>query len=71
MDATVTLDLAKDAQLKMPRFTTADPVTNHLDAKGYEVTTSIGPDLMTGAGEAESQMVDLLGKTQGLSAQDA
>ena len=71
MNATVTLDLIKDANLKMPRFTTPGPVTNHLDSKGYEVTTGIGPDLMTCAKEAVSQMVDLLGKTQGLSAEDA
>jgi acetamidase/formamidase len=71
MNATVTLDLIKDANLKMPRFTTPGPVTNHLDAKGYEVTTGIGPDLMTGAKEAVSQMVDLLCKTRGLSAEDA
>ena len=71
MNATVTLDLIKDANLKMPRFTTTGPVTNHLDSKGYEVTTGIGPDLMTGAKEAVSQMVDLLCKTRGLSAVDA
>ena len=71
MNATVTLDLIKDANLKMPRFTTPGPVTNHLDSKGYEVTTGIGPDLMTGAKEAVSQMVDLLCKTRGLSAVDA
>ncbi|MBQ0765864.1 MAG: acetamidase/formamidase family protein, partial [Sulfitobacter litoralis] len=71
MNATVTLDLIKDANLKMPRFTTPGPVTNHLDSKGYEVTTGIGPDLMTGAKEAVSQMVDLLCKTRGLSAEDA
>ena len=71
MNATVTLDLIKDANLKMPRFTTPGPVTNHLDSKGYEVTTGIGPDLMTCAKEAVSQMVDLLCKTRGLSAVDA
>lgn len=71
MNATVTLDLIKNAQLKMPRFTTPGPVTNHLDAKGYEVTTGIGPDLMSGAREAVSQMVDLLCATQGLAAEDA
>jgi acetamidase/formamidase len=27
-------------------------VTRHLDGKGYEVTTGIGPDLMTGASES-------------------
>ncbi|TIL54278.1 MAG: acetamidase, partial [Mesorhizobium sp.] len=54
------LDLVKNARLKTPRFTTPGPVTRHLDAKGYEVTTGIGPDLMTGAREAVSQMIDLL-----------
>lgn len=60
MDVVLKLDLVKDARLKTPRFTTAGPVTRHLDAKGYEVTTGIGPDLMTGAKEAVAQMVDLL-----------
>ncbi|MGX9179139.1 acetamidase/formamidase family protein [Mesorhizobium sp. BHbdii] len=60
MDVVFKLDLIKDARLKTPRFTTPGPVTRHLDAKGYEVTTGIGPDLMTGAREAVSQMVDLL-----------
>ncbi|MCB8839824.1 acetamidase/formamidase family protein [Aurantimonas sp. VKM B-3413] len=60
MKTVLTLDLVKDARLKMPRFTTAGPVTRHLDAKGYEVTTGVGPDLMTGAKEAVAQMVDLL-----------
>ena len=43
-DAVLTIDLVKDANLKFPRFTTAGPVTRHLDVKGYEVTTGIGPD---------------------------
>ncbi|RWF67908.1 MAG: acetamidase [Mesorhizobium sp.] len=60
MDVVLKLDLVKDIRLKTPRFTTPGPVTRHLDAKGYEVTTGIGPDLMTGAREAVSQMVDLL-----------
>ncbi len=60
MDVVLKLDLVKDARLKTPRFTTPGPVTRHLDAKGYEVTTGIGPDLMAGAREAVSQMVDLL-----------
>ena len=60
MDVVLKLDLVKDARLKTPRFTTPGPVTRHLDAKGYEVTTGIGPDLMTGAKEAVAQMVDLL-----------
>ena len=35
-------------------------MTRHLDAKGYEVTTGIGPDLMEGARAAVADMVDLL-----------
>ena len=50
----LTLDLVKGANLKTPRFTTPGPVTRHLDAKGYEVTTGIGPDLMAGARDAVS-----------------
>jgi amidase len=71
MDVTLTLDLVKGANLKMPRFTTPGPVTNHLDAKGYEVTTGIGPDLMSGARDAVSGMIDLLTARYGMSAVDA
>ncbi|MDX8531733.1 acetamidase/formamidase family protein [Mesorhizobium sp. VK25A] len=71
MDVVLKLDLVKDARLKMPRFTTPGPVTRHLDAKGYEVTTGIGPDLMAGAKEAVSQMVDLLAGRYKLDPVDA
>jgi len=71
MDVTLTLDLVKGANLKMPRFTTAGPVTRHIDADGYEVTTGIGPDLMTGARQAVEQMVDLLCAQHGMTAVDA
>jgi acetamidase/formamidase len=71
MNVALTLDLVKDARLAMPRFTTPGPVTRHLDEKGYEVTTGIGPDLWTGAKAALSNMIDLLGKQHGLSAVDA
>lgn len=71
MNVALTLDLVKDANLSMPRFTTPGPVTRHLDEKGYEVTTGIGPDLWTGAKAALSNMIDLLGKQHGLSAEDA
>ena len=48
MNVVLTLDLVKGCEpLKTPRFTTPGPVTRHLDAKGYEVTTGIGPDLMS------------------------
>jgi len=71
MDVTLTLDLVKGANLKMPRFTTPGPVTRHLDTKGYEVTTGIGPDLMSGARDAVSGMIDLLTAKHGMSAVDA
>ena len=71
MDVVLTLDLVKGANLKSPRFTTPGPVTRHLDAKGYEVTTGIGPDLMSAARDAVASMVDFLGATRGMSAVDA
>lgn len=71
MDAVLTVDLIKNANLKMPRFSTPGPVTSHLDAKGYEVTTGIGSGLMEGAKAAVSNMIDLLGTEHGLSPVDA
>jgi acetamidase/formamidase len=71
MSVALTLDLVKGAELPSPRFTTAGPVTRHLDEKGYEVTTGIGPDLMTGAREAVSRMIDLLARTHGMTPVDA
>lgn len=71
MDVALTLDLVKDARLKLPRFTTPGPVTRHLDAKGYEVTTGIGPDLMSASRDAVAGMVDLLCATRGMAAVDA
>jgi acetamidase/formamidase len=53
-------DLVKKADLKFPRYTTAGSVNRHIDGKGYEVTTGIGPDLMQGARDAVSGMIDLL-----------
>jgi acetamidase/formamidase len=65
------LELVKAANLAFPRFTTPGPVTRHLDAKGYEVTTGIGPDLMQGAKDAVSGMIDLLSARYKLSAVEA
>ena len=71
MDVLLTLDLVKDARLKTPRFTTSGPVTRHLDAKGYEATTGIGPDLMEGARSAVVQMIDLLSARYKMDPADA
>ena len=71
IDVVVKLDLIKDQPLKFPRFTTPGPVTRHLDTKGYEVTTGIGPDLWAAAKDAVAGMIDLLCATQKMSAVDA
>ncbi len=46
-------------------------MTRHLDGAGYEVTTGIGPDLMTAAREAVSRMIDLICAEHGLNPVDA
>jgi acetamidase/formamidase len=71
MDVTLKFDLVKGANLRFPRFTTRGPVTRHLDAEGYEVTTGVGPDLMEGARAAVSAMIDLLASRHGMSAVEA
>ena len=64
-------DLIKGANLKFPRFTTPGPVTRHLDGKGYEATTGIGPDLMEASKAAVLGMVELLSKRYRMSEIDA
>jgi len=71
MTIALKFDLVKGANLAMPRFTTPGPVTRHLDAKGYEVTTGIGPDLMAGARDAVSGMIELLSRRHGMAPVDA
>ena len=71
MGAVVTLELVKDAGLEAPRFTTPGPVSRHLDAAGYEVTTGVGPDLMTGAREAVARMLDRLCATRAMAPVEA
>ncbi len=70
-DVTVKIDLIKGANLKSPQFKTAGPVSSHFDKSGYIVTTGVGPDLMVGAREAVSRMIDLLVKEYKLSPVDA
>lgn len=64
-------ELVKGANLSFPRFTTPGPVSRHLDGRGYEVTTGIGPDLMEAAKASVSGMIDLLSRRFGLGATDA
>lgn len=65
------IDLLKGGNLRFPRFVCRTPVSRHLDAKGYDVTTGIGPDLMEAAKNAVRGMIDLLGKTHGMNADEA
>jgi acetamidase/formamidase len=71
MGVSLTIELVKGANLRYPRYTTPGPVARHLDAKGYEVTTGIGPDLMAGARDAVMGMVDLLTAKHGLKPVEA
>ena len=71
MSVVLTFDVEKRANLRTPRFTTPGPVTRHLDGKGYQVTTGIGPDLMEAARSAVAGMIDLLTASQGIQPVDA
>jgi acetamidase/formamidase len=64
-------ELIKNANLAFPRFTTPGPVSRHLDAAGYEVTTGIGPDLMNAAQQAVADMLELLAARYQMSPIDA
>jgi acetamidase/formamidase len=66
MSVALKFELIKQTPLAFPRFTTPGPVTRHLDAQGYEVTTGIGPDLMQAARDAVRGMVELLSQRHGM-----
>ncbi len=68
---TVKLELEKGLAPPFPRFTTPGPVTRHIDAKGYEVTTGVGPDLMASARAAVAAMIDLVSGGYGMTAPEA
>ncbi len=71
MSVALKFELLKQTALSFPRFTTPGPVARHLDARGYEVTTGIGPDLMQAARAAVRAMVDLMSRRLGMPAVDA
>jgi acetamidase/formamidase len=71
IDVTLKIELMKDARLRTPRYVVPGPVATHLDKRGYEVTTGIGPDLMTGARAAVSEMIELLAKRYNYAPIDA
>ncbi len=71
MSIALRFDLLKQQPLAYPRFRTEGPVTRHLDANGYEVTTGIGPDLLEASRAALRSMIDLLARQYGMPAIDA
>ncbi|WP_174803102.1 acetamidase/formamidase family protein [Martelella limonii] len=71
MDVEITVEVVKGAAPKFPRFETRGPIARHLDERGYEVTTGVGPDLMAAARDAVSGMIDHLSASRGLSPEDA
>ena len=71
MRVALQFELLKRQPLAYPRFTTQGPVTRHLDAKGYDVTTGIGPDLMEAARASVRSMIELLTRRHGMPAIDA
>jgi len=71
IDVALQFDLVKGAHLRSPRYVTPGPATSHFDGKGYEVTTGIGPDLMTCARVAVSEMIELLSRRYGYAPIDA
>jgi acetamidase/formamidase len=71
MVVTVRLELVKGAAPRFPRILNPRPRSRHLDVMGYDITTGIGPDLMTGARDALSQMVDLIAERQGMEPVEA
>lgn len=69
MEVTLTLDLLKGEQMSFPRLVSPERVP--AKAGEVDITTGIGPDLMQACRDAVSGMIELLGRSQGLSAIDA
>src|SRR6204780_4033009 len=71
MRVALQFELIEQLPLAFPRFRTPGPVTRHLDEKGYDVTTGIGPDLMQASRAAVRGMIDLLTSRHGMPALEA
>lgn len=71
INVVVHVELEKGLNLASPRFSTNGPVSRHLDTRGYHVTTGIGSDLMVGAREAVSRMIDWVSSMHNISPVDA
>ena len=71
IDIDITLGLRKQEPLCSPRVDIDNRVVRTLDSCGFHVTTAIGEDLMQGARDAVSAMIELLMGEHGLGAEDA
>ncbi len=71
MNVAAKFELVKKAKIKFPRYRVRGGEYHRADAKGYDVTTGIGPDLMQGARDAVSGMIDLLTYRHKIAASDA
>ncbi|MFZ1869781.1 MAG: acetamidase/formamidase family protein [Steroidobacteraceae bacterium] len=71
MNVALRFDVVKQSPLLFPRLLTSGPVTRHLDERGYQVTTGIGPDLMEASRAAVRSAIDWLTRERGMSAIDA
>lgn len=71
MGASVKLELVKGENLRFPRFVTHEPVTRHIDSRGYEATMGIGPDLHEASRDAVRGMIERLSKLHGMRAEEA
>lgn len=69
MQVTLTLDVVKGAELKMPRIEA--PRRRRGSPCSTQITTGIGPDLHQAARDAVRGMIDLLSQRHGLNAVDA
>jgi acetamidase/formamidase len=71
MSVRARLDLIKGERLRFPRFVSESPLTHHIDSRGYDATTGIGPDLMDAARDAVRGMIDLLTARERMKAESA
>jgi acetamidase/formamidase len=71
MSVRARLGLVKGERLRFPRFASSGPLTRHIDSRGYDATTGIGPDLMEAACDAVRGMIDLLAARERMNAEVA
>lgn len=71
MHASVRLTLRRDLPIDAPQWLTPGPLAARTNTAGFYATDGVGPDLMTAARDAIRAMIAHLGRTYGLSREDA